>query len=142
MDLKPGMRVLEIGCGWGGFAEFAAWEVGAHVTGVTISREQHDFARQTLFNAGLAERTDIQLIDYRDVRGTFDRVASIEMFEAVGKEYWPPTSTRFTTRWFRAAGPACRSSPSRTTCSTSTSLASISSRSTSSPAACCPPRPA
>ncbi|MCA3700357.1 MAG: class I SAM-dependent methyltransferase [Brevundimonas sp.] len=88
MDLKPGMRVLEIGCGWGGFAEYAAREVGAHVTGVTISREQHDFARQRLFNAGLSERTDIQLIDYRDVTGTFDRVASIEMFEAVGKEYW------------------------------------------------------
>jgi cyclopropane-fatty-acyl-phospholipid synthase len=88
MDLKPGMRVLEIGCGWGGFAEYAAREVGAHVTGVTISQEQHDFARQRLFNAGLSERTDIRLIDYRDVEGTFDRVASIEMFEAVGKEYW------------------------------------------------------
>ena len=89
MDLKTGQSVLEIGCGWGGFAEFAAREVGATVTGITISREQHDFARRRMFNAGLSDRADIQLIDYRDVQGRFDRVASIEMFEAVGEEYWP-----------------------------------------------------
>ena len=89
MDLQPGHSVLEIGCGWGGFAEFAAREVGAVVTGVTISREQHDYARHRLFEAGLAERADIRLVDYRDVEGRFDRVASIEMFEAVGREYWP-----------------------------------------------------
>lgn len=89
MDLQPGHKVLEIGCGWGGFAEFAAREIGAEVTGVTISREQHDYARQRLFNAGLSDRARIELIDYRDVQGRFDRVASIEMFEAVGKEYWP-----------------------------------------------------
>lgn len=89
MDLQSGQSVLEIGCGWGGFAEFAAREIGATVTGVTISREQYDFARRRLFQAGLADKTDIQLIDYRDVAGQFDRVASIEMFEAVGREYWP-----------------------------------------------------
>lgn len=89
MDLRPGMSVLEIGCGWGGFAEFAAREIGADVTGITISQAQHDFARQRLFNAGLADRARIELIDYRDVPGRFDRVASIEMFEAVGREYWP-----------------------------------------------------
>ena len=89
MDLKPGHSVLEIGCGWGGFAEFAAKEVGAKVTGITISQQQYDFAKQRLFNAGLSEKADIQLVDYRDVRGQFDRVASIEMFEAVGQEYWP-----------------------------------------------------
>ncbi|MFT6426933.1 MAG: cyclopropane-fatty-acyl-phospholipid synthase [Brevundimonas sp.] len=89
MDLRPGMSVLEIGCGWGGFAEFAAREIGADVTGITISKEQHYFARQRMFNAGLSDRADIQLIDYRDVQGRFDRVASIEMFEAVGMEYWP-----------------------------------------------------
>lgn len=88
MDLKPGMSVLEIGCGWGGFAEYAAKEIGATVTGVTISQEQHDLARERLFNAGLSEKTKIELMDYRDITGTFDRVASIEMFEAVGKEYW------------------------------------------------------
>lgn len=89
MDLRAGHSVLEIGCGWGGFAEFAAREVGAVVTGVTISREQHDFARRRLFEAGLAEKVDIRLTDYRDVEGQFDRVASVEMFEAVGREYWP-----------------------------------------------------
>jgi cyclopropane-fatty-acyl-phospholipid synthase len=87
--LQPGQSVLEIGCGWGGFAEFAAKEVGARVTGITISQEQFDFARKRLFEQGLAEKTDIRLIDYRDVEGQFDRVASIEMFEAVGEEYWP-----------------------------------------------------
>jgi len=89
MELQPGQTVLEIGCGWGGFAEFAAREIGAHVTGITISQQQFDFARQRLFNASLADRADIRLIDYRDVQGRFDRVASIEMFEAVGQEYWP-----------------------------------------------------
>lgn len=89
MGLTPGQTVLEIGCGWGGFAEYAAREVGAKVTGITISQEQYDFARRRIFEAGLSERADIQLIDYRDVDGRFDRVASIEMFEAVGREYWP-----------------------------------------------------
>ena len=89
MDLRPGHRVLEIGCGWGGFAEYAAREVGAHVTAITISQEQHDFARRRMFEQGLADRADIRLVDYRDVEGPFDRVASIEMFEAVGEKYWP-----------------------------------------------------
>jgi cyclopropane-fatty-acyl-phospholipid synthase len=89
MELQPGNHVLEIGCGWGGFAEFAAKEVGAKVTGITISTEQYDFAKKRMFEQGLAERADIQLIDYRDVEGAFDRVASIEMFEAVGERYWP-----------------------------------------------------
>lgn len=88
MGIQPGQTVLEIGCGWGGFADYVAREIGAHVTGITISQEQHDFARQRLFNAGLTDRTSIQMVDYRDVQGRFDHVASIEMFEAVGKEYW------------------------------------------------------
>jgi cyclopropane-fatty-acyl-phospholipid synthase len=89
IDLQRDHHVLEIGCGWGGFAEFAAREVGAKVTGVTISPSQYDFARKRLFDLGLAERADIRLVDYRDVQGQFDRVASIEMFEAVGESYWP-----------------------------------------------------
>lgn len=89
MSLKEGHHVLEIGCGWGGFAEFAAKEVGARVTGITISEAQYEFARKRLFEQGLSEKADIRLIDYRDVEGEFDRVASIEMFEAVGEEYWP-----------------------------------------------------
>ncbi len=89
MGLQSGQSVLEIGCGWGGFAEFAAAEVGAEVTAITISQAQYDYARKRMFDKGLAEKADIQLIDYRDVPGRFDRVASIEMFEAVGEEYWP-----------------------------------------------------
>jgi cyclopropane-fatty-acyl-phospholipid synthase len=89
IDLTPGKHVLEIGCGWGGFAEFAAKEVGAKVTGITISQAQYDFARKRLFEQGLSEKADIRLVDYRDVEGRFDAVASIEMFEAVGEEYWP-----------------------------------------------------
>lgn len=89
IGLKRDDRVLEIGCGWGGFAEHAIREHGVHVTGLTLSREQHDFARKRLFEAGLAERADIQLRDYRDERGTYDAIASIEMFEAVGERYWP-----------------------------------------------------
>lgn len=89
IGLQTGQTVLEIGCGWGGFAEFAAARVGARVTGVTISKAQYEFARQRLFEQGLADRTDIRLIDYRDLDGRYDRIASIEMFEAVGQAYWP-----------------------------------------------------
>jgi cyclopropane-fatty-acyl-phospholipid synthase len=89
MGLQTGQSVLEIGCGWGGFAEYAAREVGAKVTAITISEEQYAFARQRMFEAGLAERAEIKMVDYRDVGGRFDRVASIEMFEAVGERYWP-----------------------------------------------------
>jgi cyclopropane-fatty-acyl-phospholipid synthase len=89
MDLKPEHTLLEIGCGWGGFAEFAAKEIGCRVTGITISPEQFAFARQRLFKQGLGDKTDIRLEDYRDTQGTYDRVASIEMFEAVGEKYWP-----------------------------------------------------
>ena len=89
LELGPEHHVLEIGCGWGGFAEFAAREVGARVTGVTISPAQFEFARKRMFENGLADRADIRLADYRDVTGAFDRVASIEMFEAVGERYWP-----------------------------------------------------
>jgi cyclopropane-fatty-acyl-phospholipid synthase len=85
----PETRILEIGCGWGGFAEHVAKETGCQVTGITISREQHDFARRRIFEAGLAEKVEIRLQDYRDVPERFDRVASIEMFEAVGEAYWP-----------------------------------------------------
>ena len=88
-DIQPGDHVLEIGCGWGGFAKYAIEERGARVTGITISREQHDFARQRLADAGLNERGDVRLIDYRDLNGTFDKIVSIEMFEAVGQAYWP-----------------------------------------------------
>lgn len=87
--IGPNDHVLEIGCGWGGFAEFAAREIGCKVTGLTISREQHDFATARIAKAGLSDKVDIKFQDYRDETGTYDRVASIEMFEAVGEKYWP-----------------------------------------------------
>lgn len=89
LELKEGDRVLEIGCGWGGFAEVAARDFGAHVTGLTISDEQHDYAIERLHRAGLGEKVDIRKQDYRDVQGRFDKICSIEMFEAVGERYWP-----------------------------------------------------
>ncbi len=89
LALAPDHHVLEIGCGWGGFAEYAAREVGARVTGITISRAQYDYASERLQKAGLGERARIELVDYRNVEGRFDRIASIEMFEAVGEAYWP-----------------------------------------------------
>jgi cyclopropane-fatty-acyl-phospholipid synthase len=88
--VQPGQRVLEIGCGWGGLAEYAARHRGAQVTGVTLSTEQLAYARQRLQAAGLAECADLRLQDYRDLNdGPFDAIASIEMFEAVGRKYWP-----------------------------------------------------
>lgn len=87
--LKPGDRVLEIGCGWGGFAEFAARRFGCKVTALTISSEQHAYARERIARAGLSDHVEIKLCDYRDATGAFDAIVSIEMFEAVGERYWP-----------------------------------------------------
>ena len=89
MGVKPGDHVLEIGCGWGGFAEYAARERGLRVTGLTISEEQLKFARERIARAGLSDQVTLKLLDYRDERGTYDGIASIEMFEAVGERYWP-----------------------------------------------------
>ncbi len=89
MDLRRGQSVLEIGCGWGAFARFAATEYQAEVTAITVSPSQHAFAARMIQAEGLGERVKIALCDYRDVKGRFDRVASIEMFEAVGEAYWP-----------------------------------------------------
>ncbi|MCB4454345.1 SAM-dependent methyltransferase [Leisingera sp. McT4-56] len=89
IGVQPGDHVLEVGCGWGGFAEYAAKERGLRVTGLTISREQLKFARQRIEKAGLSDQVELRLQDYRDCRGQFDGIASIEMFEAVGEKYWP-----------------------------------------------------
>ncbi|MCE7997971.1 MAG: class I SAM-dependent methyltransferase [Rhodobiaceae bacterium] len=89
MELGPDHSVLEIGCGWGGFAEYAASEIGCNVTALTISKEQLDFARKRIFEKGLTEKVEVRYQDYRDVTEKFDRIASIEMFEAVGEQYWP-----------------------------------------------------
>jgi cyclopropane-fatty-acyl-phospholipid synthase len=89
LDLKPGQHLLEIGCGWGGLAEIAARDHGVRVTALTLSAEQKAYADGRLAHAGLAGRVDVALTDYRDVEGRFDAVASVEMVEAVGREYWP-----------------------------------------------------
>jgi cyclopropane-fatty-acyl-phospholipid synthase len=88
LGAKAGEHVLEIGCGWGGLAERAARR-GLRVTGITLSQAQLDYGRARIAAAGLADRVDLRLQDYRDLDETFDHVVSIEMFEAVGEEYWP-----------------------------------------------------
>lgn len=81
-------HVLEIGCGWGGFAEYAARHAGAKVTGITISQAQLDYGLDRIQRAGLTDRVELKFCDYRDVTGEYDRIVSIEMFEAVGERYW------------------------------------------------------
>lgn len=88
MGVAAGSHILEIGCGWGGFAEMAA-HAGCRVTGLTISNKQHAHACQRISAAGLSENVDIAFRDYRDEAGQYDHVASIEMFEAVGERWWP-----------------------------------------------------
>jgi cyclopropane-fatty-acyl-phospholipid synthase len=88
--VAPGARVLEIGCGWGAVAELAARDFGAHLTGVTLSTEQLAWGQQRLADAGLSDRTELRLQDYRAIDDApFDAIVSIEMFEAVGRSYWP-----------------------------------------------------
>jgi cyclopropane-fatty-acyl-phospholipid synthase len=97
MDLASigeGDRVLEIGCGWGGFAIQAARERGAHVTAVTVSQAQFNEAQKRVAAAGLGEKVDLQLRDYRDLDGTWDHAVSVEMIEAVGEKFWPEYFSR------------------------------------------------
>ncbi len=89
LELKPEDHVLEIGCGWGGFAEYAARRYRCRITGVTISRQQYEYARQRIRRAGLGDLVQLELKDYRDLTGKFDKLVSIEMIEAVGREYLP-----------------------------------------------------
>lgn len=89
MGAQPGDHILEIGCGWGGFAEYAAKERGMKVTCLTISKEQFKYAVERIEKAGLSDRVTFKMQDYRDETGTYDGIASIEMFEAVGEKYWP-----------------------------------------------------
>ncbi len=86
-DIGPGHHLLEIGCGWGGFAVFAATQTGCRVTGITVSRAQYQRARQRVKNDGLEGQVTILLQDYRHTRGDFDRIVSIEMIEAVGPQF-------------------------------------------------------
>jgi cyclopropane-fatty-acyl-phospholipid synthase len=87
LDLKPGQRVVEIGTGWGGFAIHAARHYGVQVTTTTLSKEQRDLAIARIEEAGLSDRIEVLLSDYRDLSGTYDRLVSIEMIEAIGHQY-------------------------------------------------------
>ena len=105
--VQPGDRVLEIGCGWGALAEMSTTEFQARLTGVTLSTEQLDFARRRMQALGVQERADLRLQDYRDIHdGPYDAVCSIEMVEAVGREYWP-TYFSAIERLLKPGGRAC-----------------------------------
>jgi cyclopropane-fatty-acyl-phospholipid synthase len=102
-----GSRVLEIGCGWGALAEMATSDFGASLTGVTLSTEQLAFAKTRMASNGKLEKTDLRLQDYRDIDdGPYDAVCSIEMIEAVGKEYWP-TYFQTIAKMLKTGGKAC-----------------------------------
>ena len=88
LDIKSHHKVLEIGCGWGGFAEYAAKKVGCSIKGITISPSQLKFATNRIKESKLDDKVTLELCDYRDLKGKYDRVVSIEMIEAVGEKYW------------------------------------------------------
>lgn len=100
LDLRPEHHLLEIGSGWGGFAIYAAQHSGCRVTSITLSKEQLAEAQRRAAAAGVGDRVIFELRDYRDVRETYDRVVSIEMYEAVGEQYWPA--------WFAAIARALK----------------------------------
>jgi cyclopropane-fatty-acyl-phospholipid synthase len=105
--VKPGDRVLEIGCGWGALAEMATTEMGANITGVTLSTEQLAFAQARMQRLGVDHRADLRLQDYRDIDDApFDAICSIEMVEAVGREYWP-TYFGAVSKLLKPGGRAC-----------------------------------
>jgi cyclopropane-fatty-acyl-phospholipid synthase len=107
VQVKPGERVLEIGCGWGALAEKATTEFDAHLTGVTLSTEQLAWAQERMARIGRTDRADLRLQDYRDIQDPpFDAICSIEMIEAVGREYWP-TYFRTVARLLKPGGRAC-----------------------------------
>lgn len=89
LNLQPGESILEIGCGWGGFAEEATATANCHITGLTLSPAQLAFAKQRASSGGWQHQSNFQLTDYRDVQGQYDHIVSVEMFEAVGERWWP-----------------------------------------------------
>ena len=89
LKLQSGERILEIGSGWGDFAEFAAQEFGCEVLTITLSEEQEAYVRYRINKMNLEDKVTVRFCDYRDVDGLFDKIVSIEMFEAVGEKFWP-----------------------------------------------------
>jgi cyclopropane-fatty-acyl-phospholipid synthase len=89
VGLKRGMRVLEIGCGWGGFAEYAAQEIGCEVVGITLSEEHAAYAAKRMANSGVADLVEIRIEDFRQTKQTFDAIVSIEMIESIDETQWP-----------------------------------------------------
>lgn len=88
-EIKPGDRVLEIGCGWGGFAVYAAKKIGCHITALTISKKQYEYICHLIRKEKLEGLVNVRMQDYRQVKESYDKIISIEMFEAVGEKYWP-----------------------------------------------------
>ena len=87
-NIKNGDIILEIGCGWGGFSEFLGNNYNCKITAITISKEQFNFAKKRIEEANLSKKITVLFCDYRNIEGKFDKIVSIEMFEAVGKDYW------------------------------------------------------
>ncbi len=87
LNIKEGNKILEIGCGWGGFAEFLAKKYDVSIDCITISKNQYDFTKKRIFKSGLNNKVNVKFLDYRDVKDKYDHVASIEMIEAVGENY-------------------------------------------------------
>jgi len=139
LELAPGDRVLEIGSGWGGFAMFAAEQYGCQVDGVTISQQQLELARQKAHERGLEDKVRFSLMDYRDVRETYDKIVSIEMLEAVGHQYHGAIFAAWTSSWRQAVRRWCSSSPSTTSVTTPTASRATGRASTSSQAGCSRP---
>ena len=86
--VKENDKILEIGCGWGGFSSFLAKKYLANVTAITISKKQYEKAKQKIYDDKLTDKVDVKLLDYRNINGKYDKIVSIEMFEAVGEKYW------------------------------------------------------
>ena len=88
LSLNENSKTLEIGCGWGGFSSYVAKNYKCKVDAITISKEQYDFTANKIQKEGLTEKVDVYFKDYRDINNKYNNIVSIEMFEAVGKQYW------------------------------------------------------
>jgi len=138
LALEPADHLLEIGTGWGGLAIHAARNYGCRVTTTTISRAQHDYAREQIERAGLADRVTLLFEDYRNLSGQYDKLASVEMVEAVGAPYLDTYLAKCAALLRNTGAMLLRRSPSRTSTTTRSCAASISSSATYFPAASSP----